>query len=232
MKLAIMQPYLLPYIGYWQLLAAVDKFVVLDDVAFIPRGWIHRNRILVNGAPYLFTLPVSGSSPNRLIYEIERADSESWRHKFHSTLRQSYGHAPHYKTTMALLDPILTNPERNLSRFILDSLQTVAEYLEITTHLALASSSYDKHGLKGQERIIDICKREGTNCYLNSSGGILLYERDRFAEKNIFLQFLEPNETPYPQRTESFVPWLSIIDLLMNVGRDNTRIMLADFTLS
>ena len=227
-----MQPYFLPYIGYWQLLAAVDKFIVLDDVAFIPRGWIHRNRILVNGTPYLFTLPVSGSSQNRLINEIERADTDNWRHKFLSTLRQSYGHAPYYKTTMAVLEPILANPEKNLSHFVLDSLRTVAGYLCITMELAAASSDYDKHGLKGQERIIDICKREGASCYLNLPGGILLYELDRFTEENIDLRFVKPNETPYPQQAKGFVPWLSIIDVLMNVGRDGTRSMLGDFSLA
>ncbi len=231
MKVAIMQPYFLPYIGYWQLFAAVDKFIVLDDVAFIPRGWIHRNRILVNGAPYLFTLPVSGSSQNRLVCEIERADTENWRHKFLSTLRQNYGQAPHFKMTMALLEPIFVNSERNLSRFVVDSLRTVAGYLGITTELVVASSNYDKHRLNGQERIIDICKQEGASCYLNPPGGILLYERDRFAKDGIDLKFVRSSETSYPQQSKGFEPWLSIIDVLMNVGRDKTRVMLNDFSL-
>lgn len=232
MKLAIMQPYFLPYIGYWQMLAAVDKFVVLDDAAFIPRGWINRNRILVNGSPHMFTLPVSGASQNRLICEIERADTDKWRQKFLSTLRQNYGQCPYHDVVVCLLEHMLANPERTLSRYILDSLRTMADYLGITTELIIASTCHGKHDLKGQERIIDICKREEADSYFNLPGGILLYERDKFAGEGIELRFVMPNETSYPQKkAECFVPWLSIIDILMNVGRERTQKMLGDFTL-
>lgn len=232
MKIAIMQPYFLPYIGYWQLLAAVDKFIVLDDVAFIPRGWIHRNRILVNGSPYTFTLPVSRSSQNRRICEIERANIEHWLHKFRITLRQSYGRTSHYKSTMAILGPILDCQEPNLARFTLASLKAMANNLGITTEIDTVSCSHPKQGLGGQDRIIDICRQEGATCYINPPSGVNLYDLDKFAGEGIALKFIAPNGTSYPQPTDCFVPWLSIVDILMNIGRDNTRIMIDDLLLA
>jgi hypothetical protein len=163
MKLAVMQPYFLPYIGYWQLIAAVDRFVVLDDVAFIHRGWIHRNRILVNGTPHLFTLPVSGASQNRLICEMERTDADVWHLNFRKTLRQSYGRAAHFDETMNLQETLLANPEPNLSRSILESMRAIASHLGINTELVSACGRYSNHQLKGQERAIDICRREGAS---------------------------------------------------------------------
>lgn len=232
MKVAIMQPYFLPYIGYWQLMAAVDKFIVLDDVAFIPRGWINRNRILVNGSPYTFTLPVSRSSQNRRICEIERTNIDHWLHKFRITLRQSYGRSPHYKSTMAILDPILDCQEPNLARFTLASLKAMANDLGIATEIDTASNRHPKQGLGGQDRIIDICRQEGATCYINPPGGVAIYDMDKFAEAGIALKFISPNGTNYPQATDRFVPWLSIVDILMNIGLANTRSMVNELLLA
>lgn len=228
--LAVMQPYFLPYIGYWQLLACVDKFIVLDDVAFITRGWIHRNRLLSGGGPTLFTLPVRGASQNRLICEIERADTEVWQRKFRQTLRQNYCRAPHFEATMELLEPILANPERNLSRFVQASMRRIADHLAIATPCLVASAE-GTHALRGQERILDICRCEGASRYVNLPGGRLLYDGNRFAQEGIELRFIKPEPVPYPQRTKNFEPWLSIVDILMNTGRQGAQAMLGRFSL-
>lgn len=230
LALAVMQPYFLPYIGYWQLMACVDKFIVLDDVAFITRGWIHRNRLLAGDGPRLFTLPVRGASQNRLICEIERADTEVWQRKFRETLRQNYCRAPHFEATMEVLEPILAHPERNLSRFIQASLRRIADHLAIATP-CFAASADGRDEMRGQERILDICEREGASRYVNLPGGSLLYDRGRFAQKGIELRFIKPDAVPYPQRIKKFEPWLSIVDIMMNTGREGTQAMLGQFSL-
>ncbi|MDR6194877.1 WbqC family protein [Siphonobacter sp. SORGH_AS_0500] len=96
MTLAIMQPYLFPYIGYFQLLNAVDKFVIYDDVAFINRGWINRNSILNNGKAQLFTVPLKEASQNKLIHEISIDTDQKWRDKLLKTIQQNYKKAPHF----------------------------------------------------------------------------------------------------------------------------------------
>lgn len=231
-SLCVMQPYFMPYIGYFQLLAAVDKFIVLDDVAFIPRGWIHRNRILNQGVATLFTLPVCGGSQNRLIGDIERAEPKRWSEKFRKTLQQNYGAAPYFDPTMNFLEPIIASTEPNLAGFILFSLREVARDLGLTTEFVVASVSHPKGHLGGQERILDICKREGTGRYLNLPGGAGLYDSTAFEAHQIRLNFIAPANTPYLQHAENFVSRLSIIDLLMHVGRDATRHMLDDCALT
>ncbi|MEO8664089.1 MAG: WbqC family protein, partial [Ignavibacteria bacterium] len=93
MKLAIMQPYVFPYIGYFQLINAVDKFVLFDDVSFIKKGWINRNRILVNKQEYTFTIPLKKASQNKLIKDIEISEENNWRDKFLKTIEKSYCNA-------------------------------------------------------------------------------------------------------------------------------------------
>jgi hypothetical protein len=231
MKLAVMQPYFMPYIGYWQLLAAVDKFIVLDDVAFIRRGWIHRNRLLVNGAPHLFTIPVRDASQNKLICEIELANYQEWCIRFAKTLKQNYGRAPHYAVTMELMEPIFVCTETNLSRFIMNATQCIIKRFDISTQLVMASENNDNRELAGQQRIIDFCQAEKASSYLNLQGGMQLYERHSFAAAGIQLDFLVPDEIQYSQQEPGFVPWLSVIDILMNVGEEGFRSQLGRFRL-
>lgn len=229
---AVMQPYFLPYVGYWQLFTAADTFVLLDDAAFITRGWIHRNRILVNGEPHLFTVPLAGISQNVAIRAMERADVDVWPKKFLKTLSQNYGKAPYYAETMRALEPIILCREQNLLHFILHSFGAMKTLLGIATPHVLASELHDNFALKGQDRIVDICVREQAARYVNLPGGVELYDAAAFEKHGIALQFLAPLRTEYPQRAAEFVPWLSIIDILMHAGCDRTRSMLRDYSLS
>lgn len=226
-----MQPYFMPYIGYWQLIAAVDRFIVLDDVCFIRRGWIHRNRILVGGAPHLFTLPLRGASQNRLICDLERVADDVWLRKFQRQLTENYRKAPYFSETMPLLQTILADPEPNLSRFLMAGLRATCRHLSIETELLSSSGRYANTSLAGQERILDICRQEGGRRYLNPPGGVELYDRGAFEARGIELRFVMPRNTPYPQPGNAFVPWLSAIDILMNVGRNGMRAMLENFDL-
>src|SRR5438477_7324862 len=156
MRLAVMQPYFLPYIGYFQLMSAVDKFVLLDDVNFITRGWINRNRIAVNGEPHWLTLPLAKASQNRLISEIELVDDPSWKRKTLRTVELSYHRAPHSSEVLQLFSDILNQARGSLSVFLSRQLQQMADYIGIKVQIASTSSVYPKEGRSGQDRIIDI----------------------------------------------------------------------------
>lgn len=213
--IAIMQPYFLPYLGYFQLIAAVDKFVVLDDVNFIQRGWINRNRMLMNGAPHLFTLPLRGASQNRLICDLELVDDGAWRNKLLRTLHQAYGRAPYYAQVSGMLDDMLGFPSVRLDLFLLHSLQLVMRYLGLDTALEPTSRSYGNAGLSGEQRIIDICRREGASDYINPIGGVGLYQGAHFEREGIALHFLQSRPVIYPQGKNQHISGLSIIDVLM-----------------
>ncbi|MEO7167155.1 MAG: WbqC family protein [Chthoniobacterales bacterium] len=232
MKLAIMQPYLLPYIGYFQLMAAVDKFVIYDDVQFIKGGWINRNRILLGGREHAFTAPLLGASPNRLINEIELVQNTGWRRKVLRTIEQAYTGAAHYAEVLPLLSRIVSYPERQLTAYLLHSLEVLKTYLEIPASLINTSATYQNQDLKGQERILDICRREGASVYVNASGGRDLYRSEAFRAQGIALRFLDPEPFTYDQGTIHFSPSLSIVDVLMFNSRDEVKALLGKARLS
>jgi len=209
-----MQPYLFPYIGYFQLINAVDKFVLLDDVNFINRGWINRNRILVNGREYLFTVPIKKASQNKLILECELSD-ELWQNKFLKTIEMHYKKAPYYNDVYPLIAEIVNNNQKNLSLFILSHIQKIFKFLNLKINVIPTSSVYKTLDLKAQEKIIEICKIEKATEYINPIGGTELYDKNRFLQENTMLFFLKTKEIKYTQFNSNFIPWLSIIDLLM-----------------
>lgn len=223
-----MQPYFMPYIGYWQLLSSADRFIVLDDVAYIRRGWINRNRILVNGKVHFFTLPVRAASQNRAINELELATDAKWLKCFALTLEQNYRKAPCFEETLGFLKPVLVNCHGRLLPFLLSSIDSVARHLDIRTPRVLASSVATSRRSCGQERIIDLCRVEGATDYINLPGGRDLYRQDAFQRCGVRLGFLAPQVRQYPQYPPGlWWPGLSIIDMLMNLGAQRTRQELA-----
>lgn len=228
MKLAIMQPYLLPYIGYVQLFAAVDKFVVFDDVNFINRGWINRNRILLNGAAHTFTVPLFGASQNKLIHEIELVDEPTWRIKLLRTIHQTYGRAPCFSQVSGWLEGIINYPGRRLDEFLVHSLREVVRYLSLEVEIVGTSRIYNNACLKGQERILDICRQERADIYINPIGGFDLYDKSRFLDQGVQLLFLRSRPIVYPQGKGEHVPWLSILDVLMYNSPATVRQLLTE----
>lgn len=231
-RIAIMQPYFLPYIGYFQLMAAVDKFVVFDDVNFINRGWINRNRLLLNGKAHTFTIPLRGASQNRLICEIGLDDEQGWREKLLRTIRQAYGKAPCYAQIFPLLEDLINYPSPRLDEFLLNSLRQIARHLSLETEIATTSRIYENAHLKGQERILDICRQERADIYINSAGGMDLYDRASFSRHGLTLYFLHSRPLNYPQGKFGHVPWLSIMDVLMFNKPDTVRQMLTEADLA
>jgi hypothetical protein len=216
--LGIMQPYVFPYIGYFQLINAVDKFVVYDDVAFINKGWINRNNILVGGKTSMFTIPLIGASQNRLIQEIEIDNLSVWSKKFLKTIEQSYKKAPFYEAGINILESVFNSNPTNISALALTSLKETCKYLKINTEIVESSTIYNNQDLKAQQRILAICLQEKANHYINPIGGMAIYDKQLFADNKILLNFIKSKPLKYKQfnkDAESFVPWLSIIDLLM-----------------
>jgi hypothetical protein len=213
-RAAIMQPYFVPYVGYFQLMAAVDVFVVYDDIKYTKKGWINRNRILVEGRDMYLTLPLRADSDALDVRERELADSFD-PDKLLRRLDASYRKAPHFAETMPLCERIVRYPERNLFAFLWHSIGCIADHLAIDTSRVVSSSLGVDRGALGAERVIAICHALHADQYINPIGGVSLYSRQHFAAAGLRLDFLAPRELAYDQFGASFVPRLSILDVLM-----------------
>ena len=229
MRIGIMQPYFFPYIGYWQLLAAVDTYVVYDDVNFIKGGWINRNRILVQGTPRYINVQMAGSSPNKLIKDVDVNPSKVWQKKLLSTIRMSYAKAPYFTEIFPVIQHIVCNQEKSLAKYLYLSLCEIKSYLDIKTRLILSSEIEQNRSLHGEERIIDICQRIGATEYINAIGGMEIYNEENFAKKGICLRFLQSVANPYRQFDYEYVPNLSLVDVLMFNGKGKTKDMLEQY---
>lgn len=231
MKVGIMQPYFFPYLGYWQLLKYVDRFVVFDDVNYINRGWINRNRILVNGQPKYFNIPMLGASQNKLINEISVNNTPEEINRMKSILYNAYRKAPFYKINCDLLDGILDFETDNLAEFLTHSIFKIKETLEINTEIVI-SSNLEKNAMsRGEDKIIEICNALDANCYVNPIGGMELYSFDNFKKRNIDLRFLRMKDIDYKQFENDFQSRLSIIDVLMFNSVETVKEMLLEFDL-
>lgn len=232
MRVAIMQPYFCPYIGYFQLMNSVDQFVIFDNIQFVDRGWIHRNRILVNGKPSYVTLHLHKDSrfldvrDRRLRDEYQRDNAELLRR-----IELAYRGAPRFKEFFPVVERILGHSEANLFAFVYHSIQQIAAYLDIRTPVIISSTLAIDHGRRAQDKLLAICANLGASTYINLPGGRSLYDPKSFSEKEIVLQFLEPEPISYRQFGEGFVDHLSIVDLLMFNTLDQAREQLSAYVL-
>jgi len=216
MKMAIMQPYLFPYLGYFKLLSEVNRFVFLDDVNFINKGWINRNRLLFSGGVRYFTVPLSHASQNARICEIQVSSDKSWKKKFEASILQSYSKAPCFEQVFSLVSSVLFGDHTMISEMAKESVLRVSEYLSLPVEFVSTSGIYQNQTLKAEDRILDICRHEKSSVYVNLSGGRGLYSAANFAVDGIELVFVDPKLPEYPQFSPSFEPGLSIIDVLMH----------------
>jgi predicted methyltransferase len=230
MKLAIMQPYAFPYIGYFQLINVVDKFILLDDVNYIMRGWINRNVILVNGKDFLFSIPLKKASQNKLIFECEIKES-NWKEKLQKTIEFSYKKAPFYSDCFEVISTILSSTENNLSKWLSFQINVICNYLDINTEIVESSRLYNTQNLKAQDKIMDICIQEGADTYYNAIGGKNFYDKNDFNNKNIELHFLRTQPVTYMQFSSDFKPLLSIIDVMMFNSSSTINNMLKQYEI-
>ena len=222
-KVAIMQPYFFPYIGYWQAINAVDEYVLLDDVNFIMRGYINRNNILLNGKAHLFSIPLEKPSQNKLISETKLNFNDKDKETFLKTIMTAYKKAPYFNDVFSIVESIILNPENNLTNYIKFSIETIKNYLEIDTLITLSSAIKKDSSLKAQDRILEINKKLNADMYINAIGGQELYDKDLFANSNIELKFIKTLPHEYKQFKNEFVPNLSIIDILMYNSKEEVR---------
>lgn len=220
MKLAILQPYVMPYLGYFQLYNFVDKFIFLNDVNYIKKGWINRNKIIVTtGEEFLFTVPLSKVSQNKKINQTNLAENyPEWKEKFKRIIHSSYKKFINFSEVFPIIESILETTE-TIDKLAIKSINQVAKYLEIEK-ITEESTNYSNQNLKGQDRIIDICKLNQAETYVNPIGGTDLYSKDDFKKEKIELKFLKMNDD---------LPKLSIIDVLMNYSKVDILKMLEQF---
>lgn len=233
MKLAIMQPYFFPYIGYFQLMNNVDNFVVYDDIKFTKKGWINRNRILVNGKDQLFTLPLKKDSDYLDVCQRKLSDNyKTEAKKLLNKIEASYKKAPHFKEAYPIITDCFLYKEENLFNFIYHSIEKIKAYLGIKTKLLINSKIGLKERMKGEARVISICKHLGASHYINPIGGLELYDKETFLKENIKLNFIESNDViRYKQFDNIFAPWLSVIDVMMFNNKEEIAKMLELYTL-
>jgi len=233
MKFAVMQPYFMPYIGYFQLMHAVDKFIIYDNIEFTRRGWINRNRILVNGQPQYFTVNLEKNSDYAMVNE--RRVSPIFvkeRRRISAKIEANYYMAPFYEETFPLIKDCMECSEENLFDFIYSSIVKVNRYLGIETELIVSSRLPIDHSLKNKYKLWALSEHLDIQDYINPAGGIELYGKGEFAGHAVNLMFHRANLSAYPQvGANDFVPALSIIDMLMNVGKIGTQQQLNDFSL-
>ena len=214
MRLAIMQPYFLPYIGYFQLIAAVDMFIVYDNIKYTKKGWINRNRMLQNGKDVMFSLPLKNDSDYLNVCERELA-ADFNRDKLLNQIKDAYRRAPYFAQTFPLVEQIVRYEESNLFRFLYHSIIRTCEHLGITTEIRISSDIAINHDLKNQDKVLALCAAVGASTYVNAIGGMELYSKETFRQKDIDLKFIHSKPFEYPQLDNEFVPWLSIIDVMM-----------------
>ncbi|KHS79639.1 MULTISPECIES: WbqC family protein [Pectobacterium] len=213
-KYAVMQPYFFPYIGYFQLMAEVDVFVVYDNIKYTKKGWINRNRILLNGKDSTFSLPLKKDSD--FLDVKDRVLSETFnRDDLINKIRGAYRRAPYFKNVFPLLENIINYRDDNLFNYILYSLGSIKEYLGLTCDIKVSSSINIDHSLKSQDKVLAFGNALGAKSYSNPPGGISLYSQEAFSLHGMTLNFIQPNNIIYKQFDEPFVAWLSIIDVMM-----------------
>lgn len=231
MKIGIMQPYFLPYIGYWQLLNAVDKYVIYDDVNYIKGGWINRNRILINKEAKYFNVKLNGASPNKLINEVEVSLDEVYQKKLLKTIEENYKKAPFFYKIFPVIQRIVENKEINLAKYLEYSIREICSYLDIKTELIISSNLEKNNSLKGKDKVIEICKKLGGSEYYNAIGGQELYSFEEFKSNGIELKFLKTEEINYQQFNNEFVPYLSILDVMMFNSKEKVKEFLNNYSL-
>jgi len=232
MNLAIMQPYFLPYIGYWQLINTVDTFVIYDNIEYSKKGWFNRNNILMNNQKMMFSIPLKKDSDNLdVINRFLSDNSQKQILKILGQIKSSYQKAPYFDKAFPIIEDIFLNNETNLFSYIHNSILKICNYLDINTNIVISSQIDIDHSLKSQEKVIAINKALKSEQYINPIGGTELYKKNDFEKEHIKLNFLESDVPQYKQFNDEFIPYLSIIDIMMFNNKEEIKEMLKSFTL-
>jgi hypothetical protein len=214
MKAAIMQPYFFPYIGYFQLIGSVNLFIVYDNIKYTKKGWINRNRMLQSDKDVMFSLPLKSDSDLLDVRDRELA-ADFNRDKLLNQIGGAYQRAPYFAQTFPLIEQVMRYEERNLFKYIHHSIVKTCEHLGIATEIRVSSDIAIDHDLKNQDKVLALCAAVRASTYVNAIGGMELYSKDEFRARDIELKFIRSKSFEYAQFGNEFVPWLSIIDVMM-----------------
>lgn len=232
MKVAIHQPYFIPYIGYWQLINSVELFAIADNYNYIKKGWINRNRILNGDRIQYFNISVEQISQNRYICDhVIKPIGPIDKKKKLKQLEGAYHRAPYLSDGLELMDRMLSFEGNNLADFLYESIRMVCEYLRIETPIVRTSDYEQDPSLRFADRVYDYCHQMGADTYHNLIGGLELYSFEEFKAHGIDIAFLEAIPYPYPQSSSQFEFGLSIIDIIMNNSVDDIQPMLDSYRL-
>lgn len=243
MKLAIMQPYFMPYIGYFQTMVAVDKYLLYDKVAFIKKGWINRNRIYIqNVGTQFITIPLKNKSSFTNISDVQIDNTTDWRSKMLNLIYYNYKRSLFFDVVYPLMENSIKQSSELISEYNFVVLNEIATFLDINTPIELCTdpmyegieeqlAKYDDSLLRKYDRIKFICQANNADNYINPIGGQNLYDKQMFAQDGITLSFVQTQVVPYSQFAPEFIPNLSIIDVLMHNGKEGTKQLLNAYTL-
>ncbi len=229
MKIGIMQPYLFPYLGYYQLINAVDTFVIYDNIQYIKGGWINRNRLLLNGQIQMFTIPIAKASNYLNINERYISSDINGKkniNKILFSIENSYKKAPFFNDIFPLIEEIFNFNNNNLFEYLHFSLIKILDYMKIKTPINISSEININHSLKHQNKVLSICKKLNATDYINSIGGVTLYDYKKFKSNGFELSFLK---TLINLKVNSSS--LSIIDILMNNSITDVNNMLNQYEI-
>ena len=227
MIVAVMQPYFFPYIGYFQLMHAVDTFVFFDDVQYIDRGWVNRNRIPLGGKATWLSMPVihadRGLAINARRYLLDPG-AKSIIQKLEAAYPRNKEQAE-----AGLLAELIGFKDANVAKFNANLLKRIAESLGIDCKFLSSSEILGQCDLRGEDRILEICKRLGANDYINPIGGMALYDQRRFEAAGVELMFINTKSQPTVEPTGSI--HYSIINTLIQIGLNETSSMLDEYEI-
>ena len=245
-----MQPYFFPYLGYFQLIKAVDEFILYDKVAYIKKGWMNRNRIgVVNDMDRMIVVPVVNASSNKLIQEVRIDNSQNWAEKILQFIFFNYKKSKHFDEVYSLVENLLFNDYEYISELNAATTIGVARYLGISTsiisdtscfadmEISLEKETYNEFFIgevvpeRKTARVIEICRKENASTYVNPIGGTELYDKGVFRSYGVDLEFVKMRNVVYPHFTKEFVPGLSIIDVLFQNGKEKTKSLLDEYDL-
>lgn len=212
MKLAIMQPYFFPYIGYFQLIKEVDEFVIYDDVNFIKGGWINRNRILLGNEASYLNIPIIGASSFKKINELSIGKDIDF---VLNKIRNSYSKAPYFKSVFPFINDLIRYETNSLSHHLANTIIEISNYFDLNTKFILSSQIQKDNNIKGQEKVLSICTIQKAKSYCNAIGGVSMYSKEVFKNNGFDLRFIKTNDIEYKQYGQKFISNLSIIDVMM-----------------
>ena len=222
-KVAILQSNYIPWKGYFDMIAAVDEFILFDDAQFTKNDWRNRNRIKNNNGLLWLSVPV-GSKIHRPVREVQIPDS-NWQEKHWKSIVSNYGRAPYFdEVSTVLQDVYLSEKFVSLSALNRELMQAICDYLGIKTVL---SNSWDYELCSGKtERLVHLCQQAGANQYISGPAAKDYIDDNQFRDAGVELSWFDYQGYPeYPQLWGEFIHEVSIIDLLFNCGPDSANYM-------